>query len=87
MFPASSSGSPVFVIIGYIIVVASVIGGFVLSGGHVAALMQPLEVLMIGGAAIGAFFVGNTPKAVKATMKALRPCSRVPSTRARCTWS
>ena len=60
-----------FVIVGYVIVVASVIGGFVLSGGHVAALMQPLEVLMIGGAAIGAFFVGNTPKAVKATMKAL----------------
>ena len=60
-----------FVIVGYIIVVASVIGGFVLSGGHVAALMQPLEVLMIGGAAVGAFFVGNTPKAVKATMGAL----------------
>jgi chemotaxis protein MotA len=61
----------VFVIIGYIVVVASVIGGFVLSGGHVAALLQPLEVLMIGGAAIGAFFVGNTPKAVKATIGAL----------------
>jgi chemotaxis protein MotA len=61
----------VFVIVGYVIVVASVIGGFVLSGGHVAALMQPLEVLMIGGAAVGAFFVGNTPKAVKATMKSL----------------
>ena len=71
MFPDSWNGSPVFVIIGYIVVVASVIGGFVLSGGHVAALMQPLEVLMIGGAAVGAFFVGNTPKAVKATLKAL----------------
>jgi chemotaxis protein MotA len=48
-----------------------VIGGFVLSGGHVAALLQPLEVLMIAGAALGAFFVGNTPKAVKATVQAL----------------
>jgi chemotaxis protein MotA len=34
-------------------------------------LWQPLELVMIFGAAIGAFFVGNTPKAVKATMKAL----------------
>lgn len=60
-----------FVIIGYIVIVASVLGGFAMAGGHLAALMQPLEVLMIGGAAIGAFFVGNTPKAVKATVKAL----------------
>jgi chemotaxis protein MotA len=61
----------VFVIIGYIVVCASVFGGFAMAGGHLAALWQPLELLMIFGAAIGAFFVGNTPKAVKATMKAL----------------
>ncbi|XYJ12191.1 flagellar motor stator protein MotA [Telluria sp. B2] len=59
------------VIIGYVIVCASVFGGFVMSGGHMAALFQPLELLMIGGAALGAFFVGNNSKAIKATMKAL----------------
>jgi chemotaxis protein MotA len=59
------------VIIGYIVVCASVFGGFVMNGGHLAALFQPLELLMIGGAALGAFFVGNNSKAVKATMKAL----------------
>ena len=37
-----------------------VFGGFVWSGGHIASLWQPLELLMIGGAALGAFFVGNT---------------------------
>jgi chemotaxis protein MotA len=42
-----------------------------MAGGHLAALFQPLELLMIGGGAIGAFFVGNNSKAVKATMKAL----------------
>jgi len=59
------------VILGYIIVFASVFGGFALAGGHVAALFQPVELLMIGGAAIGAFFVGNNGKAIKATLKVL----------------
>ena len=59
------------VIVGYIVVVLSVFGGFALAGGHLAALFQPLELLMIGGGAIGAFFVGNNGKAIKATLKAL----------------
>ncbi|MBW8899210.1 MAG: flagellar motor stator protein MotA [Massilia sp.] len=59
------------VIVGYIIVCAGVFGGFALNGGHLAALMQPLEVVMIGGGALGAFFVGNNGKAIKATLKAL----------------
>jgi chemotaxis protein MotA len=59
------------VIIGYVIVCASVFGGFVMAGGHAAVLFQPIELLMIGGAAIGAFFVGNNSKSIKATMKAL----------------
>ena len=59
------------VIVGYLIVIGSVFGGFALGGGHLASLMQPLELLMIGGAAFGAFFVGNTGKAIKATIKTL----------------
>ncbi len=59
------------VIIGYIVVCASVFGGFVLNKGHLAALFQPLELLMIGGAAVGAFLVGNNGKAIKATLAAL----------------
>ena len=59
------------VIIGYVVVLASVFGGFAMAGGHLAALWQPLEVLMIGGAGLGAFLVGNDMKSVKATMKAL----------------
>ena len=59
------------VIVGYIVVCASVFGGFAMAGGHLAALFQPLELLMIGGAALGAFFVGNNGKSIKATIKAL----------------
>lgn len=59
------------VIIGYVIVILSVFGGFVLAGGHLASLFQPLELLMIGGAAVGSFVVGNNGKAIKATLASL----------------
>lgn len=59
------------VIVGYIVVLFSIFGGFALAGGHLAALFQPVELLMIGGGAAGAFFVGNNSKAIKATLKAL----------------
>jgi len=59
------------VIIGYILVCACVFGGFALAGGHLASLWQPIELLMIGGAAFGAIFVGNNGKSIKATLKAM----------------
>jgi chemotaxis protein MotA len=59
------------VIIGFIVVIISVFGGFALAGGHLASLLQPVELLMIAGGALGAFIVGNSGKAIKATMKAL----------------
>jgi len=59
------------VIIGYVVVCLSVFGGFALAGGHLGALLQPIELLMIGGAAAGAFLVGNTGKVIKATLKNL----------------
>lgn len=60
-----------FVIIGYLIVVGSVFGGFAMAGGHLGALFQPLELLMIGGAALGAFLVGNDMKFIRLTMSYL----------------
>jgi chemotaxis protein MotA len=64
-------GSIVLVIIGYVVVLGSVLGGFAMAGGHLAALVQPNELIIIGGAAVGAFVVGNSAKAIKATFKAL----------------
>jgi chemotaxis protein MotA len=60
-----------FAIIGTLVLIGSVFGGFALSGGHLAALAQPLELLMIGGAAIGVFIASNPLKVVKATIAAL----------------
>ena len=59
------------VIFGYLVVIATVFGGFVLSGGNLLALFQPLELLIIGGAGVGAFIVGNNMKSLKATGKAI----------------
>jgi len=61
----------VLVIVGYIAIVGAVFGGFALAGGHLGSLLQPVELLMIGGAAMGAFLVANTSKVIKATFKAL----------------
>lgn len=61
------------VIVGYIVVVGSVLGGFALHGGSLKALFQPFELLIIAGAAIGAFVVGNNPKVLKATLASLAP--------------
>lgn len=60
-----------FVIIGWVVVVGSVLGGFLFAGGHVAALIQPAELIIIGGAALGAFIVANNPKVIRAVIKAL----------------
>jgi chemotaxis protein MotA len=61
----------VLVIVGYIVVLGCIFGGFAIAGGHLGSLFQPVELLMIGGGAAGAFFVGNSNKAIKATLKAL----------------
>ncbi|MDI1244292.1 MAG: flagellar motor stator protein MotA [Rhodoferax sp.] len=57
------------VIVGYVIVLLSVFGGFFLMGGHLGVLYQPLEVLIIGGTAVGAFVAGNDAKTLRATVK------------------
>lgn len=59
------------VIIGYLVVMLCVFGGYSISGGQLGALFQPTELLIIGGAAVGAFIVGNNGKAIRATMKSL----------------
>jgi chemotaxis protein MotA len=58
-------------IIGYIMVVGSVLGGFLMAGGHLGVLWQPVEVLIIMGSAFGAFVVSNSPKVLGAVGKTL----------------
>lgn len=59
------------VIVGYLIVMGSVFGGYALMGGHLGVLYQPMELLIIGGAAVGSFVAGNDSKTLHATVKVL----------------
>jgi chemotaxis protein MotA len=57
------------VIIGSIIVLVSVLGGYVLSHGTIGALWQPYELLIIFGAAMGAFISANSMEIVKGSAR------------------
>lgn len=59
------------IFVGYAIILLCVFGGFALAGGHLAALFQPIELLMIGGAAFGSFVTGNSLQIIMATFKSL----------------
>ncbi|HXQ51890.1 MAG TPA: flagellar motor stator protein MotA [Stellaceae bacterium] len=60
-----------FVIIGSVIVLASVFGGYLANGGHFEVLIQPFEVIIIVGAAIGGFIISNRKPVLSATAKAV----------------
>jgi len=49
-------------IVGLIIVMGSVVGGYLMAGGHLILLVQPSEFVIIGGAALGSLLVSTPPK-------------------------
>ncbi|WP_421790208.1 flagellar motor stator protein MotA [Hyphobacterium sp.] len=59
-----------FQIIGMVVVMVMVFGGFALAGGHFDIIVKalPFEFMMIGGAAMGAFLIGNSGKTVMKTL-------------------
>jgi chemotaxis protein MotA len=55
----------VFVIIGLVVVLGSVIGGYVMHHGKLGVLWQPTEFIIIVGAGIGALIMANPPAVLK----------------------
>jgi chemotaxis protein MotA len=55
-------------IVGIILVIGAVIGGYMAMGGHLEVLMQPFEAVIILGAAAGAFVIGNSGPVLKQTL-------------------
>ena len=51
------------IIVGLVIVLGSVVGGYLMAGGNLLVLNQPSEFIVIGGAAIGSLVI-STPAAV-----------------------
>ncbi|AEC19288.1 flagellar motor protein MotA [Pusillimonas sp. T7-7] len=60
-----------FIILGFLIVFISVFGSFVMLGGHLGALYQPFEFVLIAGAAIGAYIASSSSKSVKLLFSSL----------------
>jgi chemotaxis protein MotA len=53
------------VIIGALIVCITVFGGFMMEGGHMAVLFQPIELLIIGGAGVGSLLIAAPMPLIK----------------------
>ncbi|MDH4099401.1 MAG: flagellar motor stator protein MotA [Nitrospirota bacterium] len=52
-------------IIGIVVVFLGVVGGYLIAGGHLHVLFQPAELVIIGGAAVGAMLIGTPTKTMK----------------------
>jgi len=64
--------------VGLVILFACVIGGYVAEGGNLMVLVQPFEALIILGAALGAFVIGNTGPVLKQATKVFGTLLRGP---------
>jgi chemotaxis protein MotA len=58
-------GASVTIIVGLMITLGCVLGGFVAMGGHVGVIWQPWEYVIICGSAFGTFIVSNPMKTIK----------------------
>jgi chemotaxis protein MotA len=58
-----------FAIIGTLVVLGSVLGGYLAGGSSILLLWHPFEILVICGGALGAFLISNPLKVVKASFK------------------
>ena len=61
-------------IIGILVVLVMVFGGYLAAGGKMGIIIKalPFELMMIGGAAVGAFIIGNDGAGIKHTIKDLK---------------
>jgi chemotaxis protein MotA len=62
------------IIVGTIVVVLCVFGGFVIGGGHLLVLVHPNELLIIGGGALGALLIMSPRKVLMDIIKGLTIC-------------
>lgn len=59
-------------IIGLIVVLGAVVGGFMIAGGNAATLWQPAEFIIIFGAGLGALIVGNSSYVLKEMLSQIK---------------
>ena len=64
-------GSPLSFLIGIVVALGCMIGGYVAAGGHLSVIWQPYELIIIIGMALGTFIVANPMSVIKDTGKAI----------------
>jgi chemotaxis protein MotA len=57
-----------FVIIGIVVVIGAIMGGYLMEHGNLKVLVQPAELIIIGGAAIGTLLIANPLHVLKGIM-------------------
>lgn len=57
-----------FILIGFVVVIGSVVGGFTMAGGNLAALLQPSEIISICGTALGTVVISTPLGVLKTTL-------------------
>ncbi|MCW5980706.1 MAG: flagellar motor stator protein MotA [Bryobacteraceae bacterium] len=61
-----------FGIIGILVVFGAVIGGYLLEHGNLMVLVQPAELVIIGGAAAGTVLIANPPSILKGMLSGMK---------------
>lgn len=56
---------------GVLVVIGSVVGGYLMAGGHMLLLLQPSEFVIIGGAALGSLLISTPPRVLSKLVKQL----------------
>ncbi|HET7611114.1 MAG TPA: flagellar motor stator protein MotA [Rhodanobacteraceae bacterium] len=67
------------VLVGTLVVIVCVMGGYVMSHGHLLALWQPYELMIIFGGAAGAFLTSNPGKVVKSALREVAGLAKGPT--------
>jgi chemotaxis protein MotA len=71
----AARGASLSVLVGLVITLGALLGGFAAMGGNIAVIWQPWEFVIIGGTALGTFIVANPWKVVldsgQASMQAI----------------
>ncbi|MGD0301752.1 MAG: flagellar motor stator protein MotA [Bryobacteraceae bacterium] len=61
-----------FAIVGILVVFGAVVGGYLMEHGNIKVLLQPAELLIIGGAAAGTILIANPPTILKGIMAGMK---------------
>lgn len=69
-------GETVGIVIGFVVIFGCVLGGYMAMGGHLGVLYQPWELVIIGGAGVGAFLIANPVSVVKDAGRAIKEAFR-----------